>query len=325
MKICIFGCTGYLGSELSCHLSNSGHQVIGVCRKFPKKEIEFKKNFAKVYEGDINSRLFLKKIFSSKPQVIIYLISLNHFDSEKNLDNSLKINCLPVIRILDFIREKNLNMKFIYFSTMQVYGDYANKKLITENTNKNPKNTYALTHSICEDYLLMMNKYKNFSSTCIRLSNGYGFPRLKSCDCWWLVLNDFCLNSYKNSRINISSDGSPLRDFIHITDISRTVNHLIKAKSIPSLINLASGKAVSMLELAKYVSDVNAKLNNNISIYIKGKRINKKSLTKKINMAKSIRKFKFSTKLLDDFKIKKEFDLNSGIENTIKSMKKINL
>ncbi len=324
MKICIFGCTGYLGSELSYYLSNCGHQVIGVCRKFPKKETEFKKNFVKIYEGDVKSRSFLNKIFSSKPQVIIYLISLNHFNSEKNLDNSLNINCLPVIRILDCIRDNKFNIKFIYFSTMQVYGDYARKKLITENSNKNPRNIYALTHSICEDYLLMMNNYNNFSSTSIRLSNGYGFPRLKSCDCWWLVLNDFCLSSYKDSRINISSDGSPLRDFIHISDISKTVNHLMKAKKTPSLINLASGKTVSMLELAKYVSDVNTKLNNNISIYIKGKLINKKSLTKKINMYKSMKRFKFSTKFLDDLKIKKEFDLNSGIENTIMQMKKIN-
>ena len=325
MKICIFGCTGYLGSELSYYLNNKGHQVVGVCRKFPKKEIKFKKNFVKVYEGDIKSQTFLKNVFSSSPQVIIYLISLNHFDSERNFDYSIKINCLPVIKILDFIRDNNFKIKFIYFSTMQVYGDYSNKKLITENTNKNPNNAYALTHSICEDYLLMMNKHKNFESICIRLSNGYGFPRLKTCDCWWLVLNDFCLNSSKNSTISLSSDGSPLRDFIHLTDISKTINRLIKAKNTPSLINLASGKTVSMLELAKYVVDVNSKLKNNVNIYIKGKLISKKTLAKKISMNRTRKKFKFSTKLLNDLNIKNEFDLYSGIENTIKKMKKINI
>ena len=43
MKICVVGSTGYIGSTISKYLSKQGHQVIGVSRKFPKNNKEFRK------------------------------------------------------------------------------------------------------------------------------------------------------------------------------------------------------------------------------------------------------------------------------------------
>ena len=71
---------------------------------------------------------------------------------------------------------------------------------------------------MCEDILNIYSSFGNINSISIRLSNGYD-PELKTCDCWWLVINDFCLN-VKKKKIQINSDGSPLRDFIHISDIA---------------------------------------------------------------------------------------------------------
>ena len=80
---------------------------------------------------------------------------------------------------------------------MQVYGNYNKEKIISEKTKKNCKNIYALTHSMCEDILEIYSNFGNITNTSLRLSNGYGYPELKTCDCWWLVVNDFCLNVEK--------------------------------------------------------------------------------------------------------------------------------
>ena len=80
---------------------------------------------------------------------------------------------------------------------MQVYGNYNKEKIISEKTKKNCKNIYALTHSMCEDILEIYSNFANITSTSLRLSNGYGYPELKTCDCWWLVVNDFCSNVEK--------------------------------------------------------------------------------------------------------------------------------
>ena len=79
-------------------------------------------------------------------------------------------------------------------------------------------------------HLEIYSNFGNITNTSLRLSNGYGYPELKTCDCWWLVMNDFCLNVEKKSRIILNSDGSPLRDFIHISDIANSVEKLLTTK-----------------------------------------------------------------------------------------------
>ena len=108
MEICIIGCTGYLGSKISEHLYKKGHQLYGVCRKFPKDEIKFKNYFHKIIEGDITNESFIKKIVSLKIEKIIYTISLNHINSEKILKNSIDVNYLPILRLCSLIKDKNI-------------------------------------------------------------------------------------------------------------------------------------------------------------------------------------------------------------------------
>jgi nucleoside-diphosphate-sugar epimerase len=252
MITCIIGCTGYLGSKISSQLHRQGHKVIGVCRKFPKNNKKFKSIFFKVIEGDIENPEFQEKIFLNTFSSIVYTVSLNHKISEQNLSNSIRINYIPLMDICKNIVRNNINIKLIYFSTTQVYGDCAKKK-ITEKTKKNFKNIYALTHSMCEDILEIFSKFNGLKYTSLRLSNGYGYPELKSCDCWWTVINDFCLNVQKNNTIKINSDGSNLRDFIHISDISFAVEKiLLIKKKLPRVMNLCSGKTISILEIANF-------------------------------------------------------------------------
>jgi nucleoside-diphosphate-sugar epimerase len=325
MEICIIGCTGYLGSKISEHLYKKGHQLYGVCRKFPKDEIKFKNYFHKIIEGDITNESFVKKIVSLKIEKIIYTISLNHINSEKILKNSIDVNYLPILRLCSLIKDKNIKSRLIYFSTMQVYGSYEKILKINEDQVKNAENVYALTHSLCEDTLRLMNKYENFESISLRLSNGYGYPKLKSCDCWWLVINDFCKNAIENKEIKLNSDGSSLRDFIHISDISVAVEKLITTtKKIPEKINLASGKTLSMLEIAKIVNDISNKYIHKTKVFIKNKEINNCEIKKRINLISNNKKFRVSNNLMKKFNINPKIDLRSGIKRTLIEINKSN-
>tara|TARA_B110000444_G_C18848652_1_gene603840 strand:- start:3886 stop:4866 length:981 start_codon:yes stop_codon:yes gene_type:complete len=325
MRVCVIGCTGYLGSKISQILKKKGHEVIGVCRKFPENDKSFKKNFKNIIQSDITKKDTIKRILSLKIDSIIYTVSLNHIHSEKNLENSINISYLPLVRLCNAIKNNKKNIKFIYFSTMQVYGNYTNRKIITEETPKEINNIYALTHSLCEDTLLAMNKNDFFNSVSIRLSNGYGSPLLESCDCWWLVVNDFCLNALKEKRINLNSDGSPLRDFIHISDIANAVNTLILSKKLmPQTLNLASGNTLSMLDIANRVKKISKKININTVISIKDIEISNMDIDKKIKNIKKLKKFRISTSLLSKFDIKPKLDINMGIQNTLEEINKNN-
>ncbi len=322
MIVCIIGCTGYLGSRISSHLSKKGYKIVGVCRKFPKKNKDFYKAFFKIIEGDISDKKTQNKIFSYRFNSIIYTVSLNHKDSEIDLNNSLRVNYLPLLNIASKIVNEKLDVKFIYFSTMQVYGNYAKKRIINESMDIELNNTYALTHLMCENVLSSLSNYSGIQSTSLRLSNGYGYPELKSCDCWWLVINDFCQNIENFGEIKINSDGSPLRDFIHISDIANAVERLIKSKkNLPTVMNLASGKTLSMLEIASLVLDEFLEKRHKPAVYIQNKKISDKELARRVKLLKKQPRFKISNKLTNDMGIFPKISIRDGISDTLEKLR----
>ena len=80
MIVCVIGCTGYLGSKISVYLNSQGHKVIGVCKKFPKKNKKFKKNFFKIIEGDKKFNFKKKNYFK-----FFFINHLYHFFKSKRL------------------------------------------------------------------------------------------------------------------------------------------------------------------------------------------------------------------------------------------------
>ena len=322
MNICVVGCTGYLGSTISEYLKRTGHNVIGVARKFPKKNKKFKNIFKKVLNGDIRNFNFLKKIVSNKIDVIIYTVSLNHKVSEKNIQDSIDISYMPLARLCSLFENSKKEIKFIYFSTMQVYGNYSKIPIIEENHARELNNIYALTHSLCEDTLVTARKKnKLFNAISLRLSNGYGYPVLKSSDCWWLVMNDFCLNAIKKKKIIINSDGSALRDFLHIKDICLTILKILNFnKSLPNVINLASGRTYNILELAILIKKFLLKKKLKIDIILQNKVLTDLDCKKKIKRFKKIKKFKVLNIKMNKLFHKPVFTIKKGIKDFVKQL-----
>ena len=179
-KIAILGASGYIGSYLSQKLKDKFKIIAHSRKKIFNRTFNYK--IYKTINGDIKKLRTLKNIIKLKPDVIVYTISLNHSESEKNLNNSLKNNYTPLVNLISEIKKKKLKTKIIYLSTVQVYGREFNRKKISENFEKRIENIYSLTHSMCEDLLYFNNKTIKFH--CLRISNTFGMPILPKIDCW---------------------------------------------------------------------------------------------------------------------------------------------
>ena len=220
MKIVITGGNGYIGARLSLYLASKGEQVIPVCfPSIPKDESWRSKMFA-ILKGDLRQDETISEIAELKPDVIIHLVSLDHFDSEKEPGFVNNINVLPTWRLLDTCTKNGLK-KFIYFSTIQVYGKLPNS-IIDEKHPVNIVNTYGLTHLLSEQICDHYNRKTETNVISIRLSNSYGDPIFDKNNCWWLAINDLCKNAFLNKEIRLLSDGTPQRDFIHGNDPNGT-------------------------------------------------------------------------------------------------------
>ena len=308
-NILIVGASGYLGARISYQLAKKGKNITALC--FPDLPIdkEWCSLMKKVIVRDIRSNSVIDEVTSEFYDSVIYLVSLNHHDSKKNPSLVNSINVLPVWELLNSFNNKNTIKKFIYFSTVQIYGKL-DFKIINEETKPQPQNQYALTHLMAENINNYYNQISSINCVNVRLSNSYGSPVFKDCDCWWLVINELCKEVYYNKKIVLKSDGSPLRDFIHYHDILNSLEYLLDnnlQKSNSNTYNISSENVLSILEIAQIIKITYEKRYSK-SIDIK---LEKNSTSK--TKIKQFKKYKISNKKIRNLGFKAELSIHDGI------------
>lgn len=258
MKILILGASGYLGARLTEYFSNSKFEVYAQLRKLPPNSEKWANKISNIILGDIQDDDFLNKIAALNIDAVIYTISLDHHQSESNIDLAMDVNIRPIWKLLEkFYKQRDSTLKkFIFFSTQQIYGRVASDT-VDENYNPRPVNNYGLTHLLAENILNLYKEKANFQTVNLRLSNCFGPPVFHTNNCWWLVINDFCKSAVENKEIKLLSDGSPQRDFISITALSEIIKQLLDLESWDrSALNIGSGNTLTILELAHLVAGI---------------------------------------------------------------------
>lgn len=263
--ILVIGAGGYLGAHISLAIAQQGAYVTALCHS-PKEDAAWNEAMHRIICGDITQMETIRCVLQHDYDYAIYLISLNHFDSEGEINQVCQTNVLPLWNIENQL--KNRIKKFIYFSTQQVYGR-TTSAIIDENTLPAPVNNYGLTHLLCENITGLFNRTSSTQYINIRLSNGYGSPVFKENNCWWLVINDLCKTAFQEKAIRLQSDGSPLRDFIHVSDICQAVKSILNNDSNENIYNISSGISYTIGEIALLVQKTFKQVyNQNIPILL---------------------------------------------------------
>jgi len=256
-KIIVIGAGGYVGANLSFLLAKEGYRVTAICFPEIPNNDEWLTQMEKVTVEDITSKESINRITDDYFDVAIHLVSLDHHESEKAPEFVTSVNVTPVWNLLHAFKTKGTLKRFIYFSTIHVYGEipFGN---IDETLTTNPKTPYGLTHLMAEEICNMYNRTSQINCINVRMSNSYGSPFFKDNNCWWLVVNDLCRTAFFDKKIVLKSDGSALRDFIHYKDVFNAVKLLInnQGNGDENTFHISSGSTFSILQLAQKVQRV---------------------------------------------------------------------
>jgi UDP-glucose 4-epimerase len=312
--ILVTGGSGYLGTRICNYLADKNINVIPICNSFVPNDEMWSRKMYDIIIGDIANKSTLKRINQHKLDYIIHLISLDQFSSQRNIKKTVDVNVKSTWDLLELAKEIGVKT-VINFSTVQVYGRLV-KGLINEQYNCKPINFYGLSHLMSESVCNYYHTNSKVNVVNIRLSNSYGLPVIKNDKCWSLVLNEFCKSAYYNKEIKLNSDGSPLRDFIHGSEVVETISNLLenydKKDYKTNIFNLASGKTYSILELAFIVKDVIwHELKVSVDIYVKDKKIEKLNKPDRD-------KYVFDVKKINNFKSKQSVPLSEGISEVLR-------
>lgn len=237
----ITGGYGFIGRNLSKYFSKKKLlEVYGIGHGFWKKSEWTQYGFKKWKTSEITLDSLLS--LNIKPDCIIHCASgssvpLSIKEPFKDFYKSTK----STTAVLNYIHKTNINCKFIFISSASVYGMTKNI-LIKENHKLNPISPYGL-HKYIEERLIKFYSKKLKIYTCVlRLFSVYG-PDLKKQIMW-----DICNNLNKNKIF--SGTGSETRDWVHINDISKLIDLIIK-KNLNKfiIINGGTGKKTTVKKL----------------------------------------------------------------------------
>ena len=244
MNILIFGGSGYLGGVVANYLCN--YHNVSVATRNIKKIYTYNKKIKRI-KVNYNSYQSIKKCFNKKVDVVFHLVGMNKKKSNKNPNKSLRLK-KKITSFIIKLSERN-NCKIIYFSSIQVYKNFNNKKIITEKSKIFTTDAYTKAHLAAENELL---DNKNINILVLRLSSVFGAKKITSSKELILTLiNNFCYQASTKNLILISNPNI-IRNFLPSVVLMKAINYFLNHKVPVKIINVGY-KSFSLYSISKII------------------------------------------------------------------------
>ena len=254
MKFVVTGGAGFVGSHLVKLLVKEGHIVTVIDNLHTGK----KKNLASVIQQitfkkiDIRNYEELEKIMKNIDGVFHQAALTVVQDSFKNPQEYHDVNVDGTENIFK-LAQKN-NFKVVYASSSSVYG-HKKDMPINEDTLREPINPYGQTKLDTE---FLFEKYTKIGTKIIGLRYFNIFGQGQTLE-YAGVITKFLDRIKENKSPIIFGDGTQIRDFIFVKDIVMANLLAMESQISNSLVNIGTGKAITILELANMIIESSGK------------------------------------------------------------------
>lgn len=261
----VTGAAGFIGAAVAKTLIQHGHKVITI----DNLSTGFEENIPQGVEflqGDFQDAAVIKKLSSFSIDAIFHIAGQSSGEiSFENPVYDLQTNTQSTLMLLKYCQQAGCN-RFIYASTMSVYGDVPDKP-IDENTTPVPKSFYGVGKLASEHYLRI---YSQFGITCtaLRLFNVYG-PGQNLHNMKQGMVSIFLAQALRDNRVVVKGDKLRFRDFIYIDDVVNVFVEIEKSghPSLYEVINVCSGNRTTIEQL---LGQLNQYFDNTLDIQFVG-------------------------------------------------------
>jgi UDP-glucose 4-epimerase len=211
----ITGVAGFIGSALARRLLAAGHEVVAI----DNLSTGYRENVPEgtiFFEADCQDA----NVYSRLPKLgyeAIYHIA-GQSSGEISFDNpvyDLQTNTQSTLLLLRFALE-NQCRRFLYASTMSVYGDQPDVS-VPETASTFPRSFYGVGKLASEHYLRIYAQF-GIESVALRLFNVYG-PGQNLQNLRQGMISIYLAQALKSDEIHVKGSGDRFRDFVFIDDV----------------------------------------------------------------------------------------------------------
>jgi len=265
MKFFITGANGFIGSYLTRYLLQCKHEVTAHSRNF-LADIRKELNGAIFIEGDILSEDFAK--IKCDADVVVHLAASNDILS-KNVSKGIELSAVGTVNALKFAANNNIP-KFIFFSTLQVYGTELSG-IYDETSPVKPENDYAMNHLFGEMYTEMYSRKSGLKTLVARPSNIYGRFLSTQVNRWTLVPGCFIKEAAEKNSITLLSSGKQNRNFISLEQLGYYTEMVSKTMSKAfDIVNFVSDNYHTISDTAILTKEIfKSDLGKEVELHIK--------------------------------------------------------
>jgi len=253
MKIIITGGAGFIGKHLVNYLLDKGN-VITIFDNFANSEENsldyFIKNGVKVINGDIRKFEEILKEAENQDVLIHLAAKISVSESILNPSETFEVNVDGTKNVLEACKRSNIK-KVIIASSAAVYGESVPKIKLKENTKTNPISPYGKSKLVMEQEI----RKNNIDCIILRFFNIFGIGQTPE---YAGVITKFIEMISTNKPLKIFGDGMQTRDFVSINDVVESIYDAIK-NGKNGTYNIASGKAITINELAEFMISLSRK------------------------------------------------------------------
>ena len=240
MRFLLTGATGFLGRQLLRRLIEQGHEVLAISRQEQPEIAELPKTSRLQWvQRDIRERILVEKGMD----VAIHVAGLIG-TAETPLSDYLEHNAIGTRNVLDAARRAGVS-KFIYLSSLSIYGDIQSE-VVDEDTPRSNPDFYGLTKYIGEE--LVREHATTMRTLCLRLPGILSKPE---CGPW---LSQVLGRAQSGEPIEYFNPEAPFNSALDRDDLAEFIASLANREWMGhEVITLGASEAMPVRELLEFL------------------------------------------------------------------------
>lgn len=217
----VTGGAGFIGSAIARSLIDRGDCVVTIDNLSTGKRAAIPEG-CEFIEGDCSDIKVIESLGDRSFDAIVHMAGQSSGEiSFENPIYDLSSNVQSTLALLKYA-EKAHCKRFVYASSMSVYGDHYENPLVSEETIAVPKSFYAVGKLASENYMRIFSEHCGMNCVALRFFNVYGIGQnldnLKQG-----MASIYLAMALNDHHISVKGDKTRFRDFVYIDDVVNAV------------------------------------------------------------------------------------------------------
>ncbi|MCR5267084.1 MAG: GDP-mannose 4,6-dehydratase [Lachnospiraceae bacterium] len=251
MTYLVTGAAGFVGAVVAEKLAKD-HEVITIDNLSTGKADHIPEG-VEFIQGSVADEAVVNRLLERKIDGILHIAGQSSGEiSFEDPVYDLQTNYQSTVLLLNLARKIGCP-KFVYASTMSVYGDH-NPPECNEQTDLVPKSFYAVGKMASENYMRIFSNQFGIACTAIRLFNVYGvgqnLDNLKQG-----MVSIYLAMAVKDHKIFVKGSKDRFRDFVYVDDVADAFIRALGREEGYDVFNVCTGKATTVEQIVSIISD----------------------------------------------------------------------